>query len=345
MSRTDYYGVILAAGRGSRMQPFSERYPKPLLPIRNKPIIVHQIEFMRELGIRKIVVLIGHKGFEISKELGDGSHLGVSIRYVEQTSMLGIAHAVGRLEPYIDGPFLLFLGDIFFVARDMNLMFQIFEANQAGAVLATKEEDDPEAIRRNFSLNLSPEGNVTRVVEKPRHTSNRLKGAGIYLFDLAIFDAIRRTPRTAMRDEYELTESIQVMIEDGHAVWPANVIVEDINLTNPVDLLRCNLMNAGSANGRAIIGENTCLHPEAKIDNSVIGANVIVENPISIANSLIFDGTRVDARVGFDNVIVTPDGLIDCRYLEQIVPSSAKVRPAPLVRSVPAVRAAHATQA
>ena len=67
------------------------------------------------LGIRDIVILVGHKGFEISKALGDGSQFRISIRYVEQTSTLGIAHAVGCLESRVNRPFLLFLGDIFFV--------------------------------------------------------------------------------------------------------------------------------------------------------------------------------------------------------------------------------------
>src|SRR5258708_7043288 len=91
---SEFVGVILAAGHGTRMQPFSDRYPKPLLPICDKPQIVHQICIMRDLGICNIYVLIGHRGYQIAEVLGDGSSLGVTIRYVEQKSMLGIAHAV-----------------------------------------------------------------------------------------------------------------------------------------------------------------------------------------------------------------------------------------------------------
>src|SRR5215475_15891182 len=264
MTTREYTGAILAAGRGTRMAPFSESYPKPLLPICNKPLIQQQIEIMKSLGIRDIVVLVGHKGFEIAKALGDGSKLGITIRYVEQTEMLGIAHAVGRLEPYIDRPFLLFLGDIFFVPGNLLQIFELFEEQGQGAVLAAKEEDDPEAIRRNFSIALSADGFVTRVVEKPRYTSNRLKGVGLYLFDLAIFDAIRRTPRTAMRDEYEITNSIQVMIEDGYPMRVANSIIDDINLTTPADLLRCNLLQAQATPREMLIGPNSQLHPQAR---------------------------------------------------------------------------------
>jgi dTDP-glucose pyrophosphorylase len=310
----EFQGVILAAGRGSRMAPFSDSYPKPILPICNRPLIERQIETMKELGIREITVLIGHKGFQISRLLGDGSRLGVSIRYVEQTSALGIAHAVGRLETHSQKPFLLFLGDIFFVPDDMGRMFDLFREQGGGAVLGAKVEDDPLAIQSNFSIAVSPEGFATRVIEKPRHTTNRLKGVGVYLFDLTVFDAIRRTPRTAMRDEYEITDSIQVMIQDGHPVRPCTCIQQDINLTSPADLLRCNLMMASVLPVEGRIGLDTSVHHQAQVRNSVIGNHVTVRNPIPITDSLIFDDTDVDSISGFHNFILTPHCIVDCNH-------------------------------
>lgn len=316
MSSNTYTGVILAAGRGSRMAPFSERYPKPLLPVCNRPLIEYQIDSLRALGITDVVILIGHKGFEIARALGDGQRLGVRIRYVEQTSMLGIAHAVGRLENEIDRPFLLFLGDIFFVTKDIGEMQALFESQEGGAVLATRHEPDLAAIRKNYSLRISPEGFVTRVIEKPRHVNNNLKGVGLYLFDLTIFDAIRRTPRTAMRDEYEITDSIQVLIQDGYPVRACNCVEEDINLTTPADLLSCNLLQARQQPGHALIGSNLSIHPDARISNSVVGANVTISRPISIAESVIFDDTRVDAQRDFRRCIVTPAFHLDCNLGE-----------------------------
>lgn len=312
MTRNRYMGVILAAGRGSRMAPFSENYPKPILPVCNKPMIEYQIETMRNLGIRELIVLVGHKGFEISKILGDGSRLGVSLHYVEQTSTLGIAHAVGRLEPHVDRPFLLFLGDIFFIPQAMGDMFRLFEEQGGGAVLATKDENDPAAIRKNFSITLGTDGFATRVIEKPRHAQNRLKGVGIYLFDLTVFDAIRRTPRTAMRDEYEITDSIQVMIQDGYPVRPCNAVVEDINLSTPADLLACNLLQARSLPAEALIGRDTRVHEMARLERCVVGDDVEVSHPIHISNSVIFDHTCVRSNSDLKNYILTPDCIVDC---------------------------------
>jgi dTDP-glucose pyrophosphorylase len=191
-------------------------------------------------------------------------------------------------------------------------MFTIFEEQSGGAVLGTKEEQDPEAIRRNFSITLSPDGYATRVVEKPRHATNKLKGVGIYLFDLTIFDAIRRTPRTAMRDEYEITEAIQVLIQDGLPVRPSNSVVDDVNLTVPADLLRCNLMYARSLAPEMLIGSNSVVHAKARLSNCVIGSNVVIKNPVKISNSVIFDGSHVDSTADFENFIVTPELMVDC---------------------------------
>jgi dTDP-glucose pyrophosphorylase len=189
----------------------------------------------------------------------------------------------------------------------------VLERQGGGAVLGTKEEDDSEAIRRNFAILQRPDGSVSRVVEKPRHAPNRLKGVGIYLFDPVIFDGIRRTPRTALRDEYELTDAIQVMIDDGHPVRPANVVSADVNVTTPADLLRVNLLHAAHRDPVSAVAPNVCLHPQAHIENSVIGPNVTVQNPIVIAHSLILENTIVNTAAPVDRVIIAPEGMYDCR--------------------------------
>jgi dTDP-glucose pyrophosphorylase len=307
-------GVILAAGLGTRMGAFGNSHPKAIIPICNQPLIFYQIDIMRNHGIKDIIVLIGHKGYEISKVLGDGSVLGVNIKYVEQTSMLGIAHAVGRLEQHIDRPFLLILGDIFIKTDGLDEMFHLFESQQQkGAILATKEELDSNAIRKNYAVTLNDEGYVARVIEKPRYTSSRLKGVGLYLFDLSIFDAIRRTPRTAMRDEYEITDSIQVMIDDGQPVRTASVIEDDINLTSPEDILICNLQTAAGRSKDALISKSAIIHPSAAIENSIIGAGVKIDQPITINDTVIFDNTVVNTKEDLDYCVVNPEVLVQCR--------------------------------
>ncbi|MGC8786312.1 MAG: sugar phosphate nucleotidyltransferase [Anaerolineae bacterium] len=305
-------GVILAAGKGSRIQPLNLYLPKPLLPVCNKPIIQYQLEDMRKIGVRDVIIVVGHLKEEIISYFGDGSSLGLRIRYVEQQETLGIAHAVAQLEHVVDSPFILFLGDIFLVPKDLQSMERMFWERRAGAVLAVKREKNPEYVRRNFAVILHASGTVTRVIEKPRYVTSDLKGCGVYIFDLAIFDAIRRTPRTAQRDEYEITNSIQILIDDGFPVYPAEVIDWDMNITFACDLLDCNCNQLQRLAKPYLVGQNTTIHPGAILEGSVLGDNVIVEHPIRIKDSLILSGSRVTSTQDLNRVLITPEVSIDC---------------------------------
>lgn len=299
------------------MHPFSNYYPKPGLPICNKPLIQYSIEVFRDLGIREIFIVIGHLGHELAQALGTGEALGVKLRYVEQTKILGIASALGQLEPSISSRFFMVLGDIFFKADDLSIMTDMMDERSAGAVLAVKHETDPAAIRRNFTVQHDETGRVRRVIEKPRHVASNIKGCGLYLFDLPVFDAIRRTPRTAMRDEYEITDSIQIMVDDGLPVYTADVVKWDVNLTSPADVLACNLFELQRLGLERLVGDDARIHPGAKLHNVVVGNRASIEHPVTIANSVIFPDTVVTSQDDFDRFIVTPDVQIDCRTFVQ----------------------------
>ena len=320
-------GVILAAGKGSRIQPLNLYLPKPLLPICNKPIIQYQLEDMRKIGVSDVIIVVGHLKEEIISYFGDGSTLGLHIRYVEQQQTLGIAHAVAQLENEVNAPFILFLGDIFLVPKDLQVMARMFWERRAGAVLAVKREKDPEYIRRNFAVILHASGTVTRVIEKPRYLTNDLKGCGVYIFDLAIFDAIRRTPRTAQRDEYEITNSIQILIDDGFPVHPAEVIDWDMNITFACDLLECNRSQLQRLGKPSLVGQNAHIHPGATIQHSVLGDNVTIDHPIQVKDSLVFSDSRITAEQNIERMLITPDVTIECARAQSVcdpVPSMGK---------------------
>lgn len=302
-----YSGVILAAGGGSRIKPLSLSYPKPMLPICNKPIIQYQIESMIDLGIKEIFIVCGQLKEAFHKYFNGGEKLGISIRYIEQEKPLGIAHALAKVEQYVKNPFLLFLGDILFITKDLRKVLDLFENRQAGGVLTVKQEANQEYIKRNFAVLLHESGMVKRVVEKPRYISNNLKGCGIYFFDLPIFDAVRRTPRTAMRDEYEITSSIQILIDDGYPVYPAEVIEWDMNITVVDDLILSNLKMLDFLNKEKEIGKDVHLHDGAEVIHSVICDNVTIEHPIRIQDSVIMPETRVSSQKDIIKSLVMND--------------------------------------
>lgn len=294
-----------------RMEPFSARFPKPLLPVLDRPVIAHQIGWMAAVGVQEVIVVVSHLARQIADALGDGSDFGVRLRYVEQGEPMGIAHAVGKVEPFVDRPFLLFLGDIFFVPRDLGEMFRMMRDESFRAVLAVKQEAEVDAIRRNFAVVMADGGRVKRVIEKPRHPQSRLKGCGVYLFDLPFFDAIRRTPRSALRDEYELTDAIQIFIDDEQPVGATEAVESDTNLTFPRDLWQCNLNELGRTGLERLVSPEAEVQEGAEIVRSVVGARSRVAAGVRVEDAMVFPDTRVDHdAIG---CIVTPDTRVTFR--------------------------------
>jgi len=305
-------GVILSAGKGSRIDPFHLHFPKPMLPICNRPILEHQIEQMKEIGIREVIVVVGHLKDAIRAHLGDGSRLGVEIRYVEQQQTLGIAHAVMQLEPHVDRPFLLYLGDILYVPRDLGSMTWIAEREEATIVLAAKREPSREAIAKNFLVDADATGRVRRVVEKPRYIVNDLKGCGIYHFRPEFFDAVRQTPRTALRDEYEITNSIQIAIDLGQRVFVATVVEWDLNITFARDLLEGNRFWREREGRDNVVGEGAQVHPGARLSGCVIGERARVLHPIALENVVAFHDAVVSSREDLRDCLLFREDVVRC---------------------------------
>jgi dTDP-glucose pyrophosphorylase len=312
-------GVILAAGKGARMYPFSERSPKPILPILNRPLLSHQIDVMRECGISEIHMVVGHLGYPVASAFGDGSHHGVRIHFVEQESTLGLAHAVGALEQRVQLPFVLMLGDIFFrLTSSLRPVMEQVLSGEVNANLVSMHEPDPEMMRRNFVIQADGRGRVHRVIEKPRYVEGQLKGCGLYVFDQHIFDAIRRTPRTAMRDEYEITDSIQILINDGWIVHHHPIVERDLNLTKPEDVLAINLSELDRRGLTSLVADRVTLPPGTRVERSVIGDGVLVRHPIRIVNSVILPNTVVDSKHDLDGVVMAGEHTIFCPTLSSL---------------------------
>lgn len=312
-------GVILAAGKGARMYPFSERSPKPILPILNRPLLAHQIDVMRDCGITELHIVVGHLGYQVASAFGGGSDHGVRIHFVQQESTLGLAHAVGALEQRVQLPFVLMLGDIYFHlnAPLRPLMDEVLDGT-VNANLVSMYEPDPEMMRRNFVIQADQTGRVHRVIEKPRYVDSQLKGCGLYVFDQHIFDAIRRTPRTAMRDEYEITDSIQILINDGWVVRHHPIVERDLNLTKPEDVLAINLIELDRRGLRNLIADHVSLPEGTTVERSIIGDGVLVRHPIRIVNSVILPNSVVDSKHDLDGVVMDGEHTIFCPALSTL---------------------------
>ncbi len=301
-------GVILAAGRGTRMGVLSTRLPKPVLPVLNLPIVYHQMRLMKACGVKRVVIVVGHLGFEVARQIERLPSLDIEIEYVPQDQALGIAHSVGALEPCIDSPFLLFLGDIYLHGPKLDRMLSVFEKNGADAVIGSIQEADPARISRNFCIETDKKQRVTRVIEKPREPASDIKGIGVYLFAPSVFDAVRRTPRTAMRDEYEITDSIQIMVDRDQLVYACDCADQDANITNPQDLLSINL-NALTASGEPnLVHDRAKLGKDVQLDQSIIGDGASIGTGARLSRVVVFANASVDPGTELSDAIVTEQG-------------------------------------
>lgn len=105
--------MILAAGRGSRLRPLTDRTPKPLLAINGEPLLRHQLRWLRRAGVREVVINLCHLGEQIEAAVGDGRELGLRVRYSREVEALDTGGGVKKALPYLlPGPFVVLNGDI-----------------------------------------------------------------------------------------------------------------------------------------------------------------------------------------------------------------------------------------
>jgi glucose-1-phosphate thymidylyltransferase len=209
-------GLILSGGKGTRLRPLTHTSAKQLVPVANKPVLFYGIEAMAEAGITDIGVIIApDTGDEIREAAGDGSRFGVSITYIVQDAPLGLAHAVLTAQPFLgDSPFVMYLGDN--LLRDgITELVDAFRREEPEALILLTPVPDPE----NYGVAELNGDKVARLVEKPKEPRTDLALVGVYMFGPVIFEAARSI-EPSWRDELEITDAIQHLVDSGRRVDP-----------------------------------------------------------------------------------------------------------------------------
>ena len=309
--------VVLVAGKGTRMEPLTSGCPKVMLQVANKPILEHILNSAIEAGIEGFVFITGYLEEQIREYFGDGSKWGVSIEYVPQKEQLGTANAIGYAKGHVEGAFLVLNGDMLIGQEDLKALVSRTEE----AVICVKEVENPS----DFGVLETENNKVVRIIEKPKNPPTNLANAGIYLFRESIFDFIDRTP-ASVRNEFEITDSIQMLIDSGAAVGYSPLEGRWIDIGYPWDLLKANehllkdlkgrcegtvepnatikgevvigkgtlIRNGSYIEGPVVIGENCDIGPNCFIrPSTAIGNHVRVGNAVEIKNTIIMEDTHV----------------------------------------------------
>jgi mannose-1-phosphate guanylyltransferase len=303
--------VILVGGQGTRLRPLTSTMPKPIVPLVDRPFISYMLEWLREHGIEDVIMSCGFLATSVREVLGDGSDLGLSLRFVEEPDPRGTAGALKLAEPMLDERFLMLNGD---VLTDIDLTSQIaqHEATGASATLALVPVADPSAYGLVL---LEDDRSVKEFLEKPgadRIESN-LISAGAYVLERSILDLVPADRNVSIEREVWPR-----LIGKGLYGFPSEGYWLDIGtparyLQGTFDILEGNVRTGlakrlggdwlavdpdAHVHGRvippAVLERGVCVAEGARVGSlAVLGRDVSVGAGSTVERAVILDGTQI----------------------------------------------------
>lgn len=289
-------GLILSGGKGTRLRPLTYTHAKQLVPVANKPVLFYGIEALKEAGISEIGIIVGDTKEEIKQATGDGSHWDLNITYIEQAAPLGLAHAVKISEEFLRGePFVMYLGDNILKSGITSLVEE-FRQKKPNSLILLTEVANPHM----FGVAELEGGRVVRLVEKPKKPASNLALVGVYMFDTHIFEAVKAI-KPSWRNELEITDAIQYLVEHGYEVQPHLVTgwwkdtgkIEDILDANRLILETISGSNLGNVDDTSRINGQVVIEQGVVVKNSIIRGPAIIGENSEIADSYIGPFTSI----------------------------------------------------
>lgn len=231
--------LILAAGRGKRMQEHCDAQNKCLITVHGRQLLEYNLAAAAALdAIEEIIVVVGYQAESIINRYGI-AYGGKRLRYRIQYDQMGLVHAIATAAEDLDGhDFFLFLGDEIILNPRHREMIELFDAQHLFAVCGVVRQPDPEEIRKTYAIIQDGDGRIFRLIEKPEMPFNDIQGTGNCLFRNAILDYIPRVPIHHIRKEKELPDLIQCAVDDGHVVKSMFFCEHYINVNTKDELTR-----------------------------------------------------------------------------------------------------------
>lgn len=301
--------IILAAGKGTRMSPLTDTRPKAMLPLANKPLLEHLIVQAEKAGIKDYIFVVGYHDEQVRDYFANGEKWGVNISYCSQKKQLGTADALRMVESLTEENFLMINGDIVAANEDITAIMGAKEITLG----IMKVEDT-----RDLGVVQLSKGKVVHIYEKTDNPPSNMANAGVYLFTPNIFGAISRTSKSP-RGEYEITDSLQLMIDEGHHIGYQEISYR-LDLTYPWDLLPANeyLLKGIESENLGEVEDNVVMKGKVSIgNNTVVRSGSYIVGPVTIGqnceigpncyirpNTSIGDGCHIGSAVEVKNSII-----------------------------------------
>jgi mannose-1-phosphate guanylyltransferase len=325
--------VILVGGEGTRLRPLTSSVPKPVVPLVDRPMMVYMLEWLQRHGIDDVIMSCGFKATNVRTVLGDGSQLGISLRFVEEPDPRGTAGALKFAERFLDERFLMLNGD---VLTDLDLSAQIAQHERTGATgtLALVPVPDPSSYGL---VRVREDRSVDEFLEKPSADAvldTNLISAGAYVLERSILDLI--PPDRNVSIEREVWP---VLVDDGlygyvddDAYW-LDIGTPERYLQATCDILEGNVRTAvagrlgdgflavdpsatvaGRAIPPALVGARSTVAGGARVGSlAVLADDVSVGGGTTVERSVVLDGASIGSGCVLSDCIVGPGARIGDR--------------------------------
>ena len=335
--------VLMAGGFGTRIQPLTIHLPKPMIPLVNRPIMLHIVDLLKRHGINELVMLLYHQPEAIKNFFGDGSEFGIRISYVTPLEDFGTAGAVKAAAKHLDERFLIISGDLL-TDFDLSEVLDFHERNKAQATITLTSVKDP----LQFGVVITDkQGRITKFLEKPGwgEVFSDTINTGIYVLEPEVLEMI---PEGENRDWSK--DIFPRMLEEKAPLFGCNLsgYWADIGNTDaylescrditrgevqvqtgerPLNLPEKQVLLGEEAlvatrdcsllEGMVVVGDNSQVLGQARLKNSLVGRNCIIEDGVELEDAVLWDnvfvkkGCRIHGAVLCHNVRVGQGVLIE----------------------------------
>src|SRR5256714_4603322 len=291
--------IIPLAGKGTRLRPHTHITPKPMMKVAGKPVMEYILDDLRKLGgIDQVIYITGH----LKEKVEEFARTEIDVRsvFIEQKVQDGTAGAIALARPYVDQPVLIIFVDTIFDA-DLSKVKTV----DADGIIWVKEVED---YQRFGVVVTDKDGNMTRIVEKPKTPISKRANIGLYYIKnwKLLFEGIDYTLKQPKNQgEYFLTDAFQYMIDKGAKIrvidvegWYDAGKIETMLETNQAMLAR------GRARRPKETGDSTIIDPVYIEDNVTLRKSKVGPN-VSISAGSVIDGTEVSNSIIGSNARIT----------------------------------------
>lgn len=304
-------GLILAGGKGTRLRPLTLNVPKPIVPVANRPFLLYQIDLMKSAGVEEIILSLSYQPRKIEDLLKDGADFDVLIRYAVESAPLGTAGAFKNAEQWVEGPTVVFNGDIL-TSVDLPAVIENHRKNKSVATIVLTPVKDPAAYGL---VETDASGRIRSFIEKPEPdqiTCNTIN-AGVYILEPSVLERIPANqefsfehglfPALLEKGEpmYALTSErywIDIGTPEKYRQAHRDILdgtFQSPGIPLPAGLSEATIPDSAVVDSVSRIADGVVIREDVHIESSVIGSNCKIESGARVVDSVLWSGNTIDS--------------------------------------------------